>query len=189
MEPNDDPVRVPPVQQQPAVMPRAVLQVVVEPEPLAFHDFYASTRDRVGRALALTLRDADLASDSVDEAMARAYQRWESVRDMDNPAGWVYRVGLNVARSRIRRLTHRRPSPREEHADEPTITEPAIVQALAELSVDHRAVVVCRLLLGWSEAETAAALHIRPGTAKSRLHRALTMLESKLAHLRPEGPR
>ena len=72
-------------------------------------------------------------------------------------------------------------------APEHAPTEPAISRALGELSVDHRAVVVCRLLLAWSEADTAAALRIRPGTVKSRLHRALAQLEPKLDHLRPEG--
>ena len=41
-----------------------------------FHDFYAATRDHIGRALALVLGDADLAADAVDEAMVRAFQRW-----------------------------------------------------------------------------------------------------------------
>jgi DNA-directed RNA polymerase specialized sigma24 family protein len=41
-------------------------------------------------------------------------------------------------------------------------------------------------LLGWSEAETAHALGIRPGTAKSRLHRATATLAQQLSHLRPE---
>lgn len=152
-----------------------------------FHEFYVGARDRVGRALALTLHDTDLAADAVDEAMVRAYQRWSKVRRLDNPAGWAYRVGLNHARSRLRRvarkLTHGGQSP-SAAVDGPSI-EPAIVAALAELSVDHRSVVVCRLFLDWSEAETAAALDIRPGTVKSRLARALANLEPRLAHLRP----
>jgi DNA-directed RNA polymerase specialized sigma24 family protein len=68
---------------------------------------------------------------------------------------------------------------------EPDVVEPAILRALQALPVDHRSVVVCRLLLGWSEAETADALGIRPGTAKSRLHRATTTLATQLSHLRP----
>jgi len=56
--------------------------------------------------------------------------------------------------------------------------------ALDELAIDHRAVVVCRLLLGWSEAQTAEALAIRPGTVKSRLSRASKQLEHRLRHLR-----
>lgn len=191
MEPTEADRRVPVVQQPEASLTAGpMLELVVEQtERLAFHDFYVINRDRVGRALAMTLGDADLAADAVDEAMTRAYQRWTTVRDMENPAGWVYRVGLNVARSRIRRLTRRRRTHPDPAGDvpEPSVIEPAILRALRELPVDHRSVVVCRLLLGWSEAETAEALGIRPGTAKSRLHRATTTLADKLSHLRPEA--
>lgn len=154
---------------------------------LGFHDFYASARQQVGRALAITLRDADLAADAVDEAMVRAYQRWDHVGSLDNPAGWVYRVGLNHALSRLRRLTRRLTTP-PVTTTEISVADPAIERALANLSVDHRAVVVCRHLLGWSEAQTAAALDIRQGTVKSRLARALRQLEAQLDHLRPEDP-
>jgi DNA-directed RNA polymerase specialized sigma24 family protein len=96
----------------------------------------------------------------------------------------VYRVGLNYARSRVRRLTRRPPTVIE--ALEFTVADPDVGRALEALSVDHRAVVVCRLLLGWSELETAVALDTRPGTVKSRLSRALRQLEHRLQHLRPE---
>ena len=199
MEPNAPAERVSDVQ-QPDVIPTidatmgeamdpGLFVVVEQTDQLAFHDFYSGSRDRVGRALAVTLGDADLAAECVDEAMARAYQRWSSVSGMDNPSGWVYRVGLNLARSRMRRLTRRRRAPISGGAaaevPEPDVIEPAILRALRGLPVDHRSVVVCRLLLGWSEAETAHALNIRPGTAKSRLHRATATLAEQLSHLRP----
>lgn len=149
-----------------------------------FDEFYVAARRAVGRALAVTLRDVDLAADAVDEAMVRAYQRWETVGRLDNPAGWVYRVGLNHARSRLRRLMRRLPAHRE--SEEFTVADPSIDEALSKLSYDHRAVVVCRLLFGWSEAQTASALDIRPGTVKSRLHRATNQLQRHLHHLRPE---
>lgn len=151
----------------------------------SFEDFYRIHRTQVARALALTLRDNDLAADATDEAMARAYQRWTRVRALDNPAGWVYRVGLNWSLSRVRRLT--RPAPRwvsgADVSPPPSIQDPAIDRALDELSVDQRSVVVCRLLLGYSEAQTAELLHIKPGTVKSRLHRALDRLQPLLAPL------
>jgi RNA polymerase sigma-70 factor (ECF subfamily) len=190
MEPIERDQRVCGVQQPDITgVPATSLQLVVEPlERLSFHDFYSASRDHVGRGLAVTLGDPDLAADAVDEAMTRAYQRWSSVREMENPAGWVYRVGLNVARSRIRRLTRRRTAHHQTtDVPEPTVIEPTILRALRELPIDHRSVVVCRLLLGWSEAETATALGIRPGTVKSRLHRATSTLAHQLAHLRPEA--
>jgi RNA polymerase sigma-70 factor (ECF subfamily) len=152
---------------------------------VSFDDFYRTHRTSVARALALTLRDVDLATEATDEAMARAYQRWAQVRSIDNPAGWVYRVGLNWSRSVIRRIT--RPAPTwvggSASSPAPAVQDPAIDRALAELSVDHRAVVVCRILLGFSEAHTAEVLGIRPGTVKSRLSRALTRLTPLLAPL------
>jgi len=159
--------------------------MVIESAP-DFDAFYRLARPSVGRALALTLRDNDLATDAVDEAMVRAYQRWDHVGLLDNPAGWVYRVGLNHARSRLRRLLRRvaPPAPESIAATEFTVADPAIALALDELSIDHRSVVVCRLLLGWSEAQTADALAIRPGTVKSRLSRASKQLERRLHHLR-----
>lgn len=169
---------------------RLEVEVVADEYRAEFHSFYVVHRDRIGRALALTLRDQDLASDAVDEAMVRAYQRWARVRTLDNPGGWAYRVGLNHARSRLRRvgrwLTHApRVAGTDSHADG-IPGDPAIVAALAGLSIDHRSVVICRLLLDWSEADTAAALDIRPGTVKSRLARALAQLQPRLAHLQME---
>ena len=151
----------------------------------AFDDFYQAHRTSIGRALAMTLRDADLASEAVDEAMARAYQRWHHVRTLDNPGGWVYRVGLNWSRSFLRRS--RRVAPpwvgQQQTSPGPMVMDPSIDRALGELSVDQRAVVVCRLLIGYSEAQTARALGLRPGTVKSRLNRASARLHDLLSHL------
>jgi RNA polymerase sigma-70 factor (ECF subfamily) len=63
------------------------------------------------------------------------------------------------------------------------VADPAVHAALATLDVKQRSVVVCRHLLGWSVAETAAALGIREGTVKRRLHRASRVLHARLAHL------
>ena len=187
MEPNRPAKRVPHVtisHSEPisGELPRTVVELEAD-----FATFYEPCRERVARALAITLSDRDLALDSVDEALVRAYQRWSKVGALDNPNGWVYRVALNHATSRLRRARRHQTALRGamRHA-ELTPHDPAIAAALERLSIDHRAVVVCRLLLGWSEADTAEALRIRPGTAKSRLHRAVQRLEHELKHLRPE---
>jgi RNA polymerase sigma factor (sigma-70 family) len=150
-----------------------------------FATFYDRTHGRIARALALTLRDHDLALDATDEAMTRAYSRWSQVSLLDNSAGWVYRVGLNWGRSVLRRRLRPRRTVHDPNAELPHIADPAIAAAIARLDVDQRAVVVCRYFLDWSEADIAFALDIKPGTVKSRLHRALRNLETRLAHLAP----
>jgi RNA polymerase sigma-70 factor (ECF subfamily) len=149
-----------------------------------FTGFYRSHYREVARALSVTLGNAELGSEAADEAMARCYARWSTVRAYDNPAGWAYRVGLNWARSVLRKVVRATAPPVTRWGDEPEVADPEIHRALLGLSVELRAVVVCRLLFDWSTEETAEVLGIRPGTVKSRLHRALTKLERKLYHLR-----
>ena len=195
-EPNDDVGRVPDVDftigpaEQLAVELVEVAQARTVQAIMPFEEFYREQRAPIGRALALTLRDTQLASEAVDEAMARAYQRWSRVQALDNPGGWVYRVGLNWSRSILRRA--HRPAPTwvtssSVVADVGSALDPAIDRALARLSIEQRAVVVCRLLIGYSEAQTAAALGLRPGTVKSRLARATTRLQSLLSPLDPSN--
>ncbi|MGA9278578.1 RNA polymerase sigma factor [Ilumatobacter sp.] len=154
----------------------------------SFDDFFASHHDRIVRALSLALGDDHLGRDAAAEGFARALQRWNRVGRYDNPTGWIYRVGLNWARSR-RRKTVREISESalaSELADAPDrAAESAdrdlrIVPALRRLSPDHRAVVVAKYYLDWSEQRIAAALGIRPGTVKSRLSRALERLADDL---------
>lgn len=51
-----------------------------------------------------------------------------------------------------------------------------LLQAVETLPEDQRLVVALRYFAGLSEEETAAALGVRPGTAKSRHSRALARL-------------
>lgn len=143
-----------------------------------FDRFFRAEVAAVQRSLTVTLGDADLAADATAEAMERAFARWSKVGAYDNPAAWVYRVGLNWATSRWRK--HRREVLAADRADVPaevtTTADPELARALARLEVDQRAVVVLRYHLDWSEADTATALGIAPGTVKSRLSRALARL-------------
>ena len=74
-----------------------------------FEAFYRAHADTVRRALAVTLGDAHVAAEATDEAMTRALARWRRVSTHDSPAAWVYRVGLNWAISRWRRLRREAP--------------------------------------------------------------------------------
>ena len=164
--------------------PEVEIAVESDPQPEGFEAFYRTSYATIARALSYTLGDVDVAREATDEAMVRAYARWDKIGAYDSPAGWVYRVGLNWARSAHRRLARSLPfHDRREH-HEPPVTDPKLDEALRALDVKLRSVVVCRLLLDWSVEDTAVALDIKPGTVKSRLHRALDVLERSLSHLR-----
>ena len=156
-----------------------------------FEGFYRAEVDRVYRALAVTLGDRDLAREATDEAMARAYARWGTVSRHDNPGGWIFRVGLNWATSWWRKVRRERPLPWDgvRTADVGPPPDPVGVAALTALDAlprAHRAVVVCRVLLGLSTVETAAALGVAEGTVKSRLARALAGMRATLTEEREQ---
>ncbi len=171
----------PPAWEQPLVVP-IDHGAVTEARTPPFDEFYGRARPEIARALAFALGDVDVAAEAVDEAMARAYERWPTVSRLDRPEGWVYRVAMNWALSilrRRRRSEHRLYDP---GSDTTAVSDPDLHAALGSLDAKHRAVIVCRHLLGWSVAETAAALKVREGTIKSRLHRAHRILQSTLRH-------
>lgn len=149
----------------------------------AFGDFYSANAHRVYRALAVTLGNDDLAREAVDEAMTRAYAHWRRVRGLDNPAGWVFRVGFNWATSWWRKVRREQGVLTEERHPRVAATDPVALaarDALARLPLAQRAVIVCRVLLDMSTAQTAEALGLSEGTVKSRLSRGLGALRQVL---------
>jgi len=150
---------------------------------MGFEAFYRAERPDILRAVIMALDDRDLALDCVDEALVRAYERWDSLESMTNPAGWVFRVAVNCGlnrhrRRRLERLRPLRPDPRSSDLD--GVADPAMARALARLSVEQRTVVILRYHLDWTIEQVATALDISAGTVKSRLHRALRRLETLL---------
>ncbi len=153
---------------------------VARAHPARFEDFYRATRPDIHRALSLTLRNDALAAEATDEAMVRAYQRWRTVRTHANPAGWAYRVGLNWARSWLRKVRREVAVTTDDAATDDRPADPELLDALARLPLTLRAVVVLRYFLQWSQAEVAAALDIPLGTVKSRTGQALARLRKDM---------
>lgn len=146
----------------------------------SFETFYGMTRARIFRAVAVVVGDTEVALEATDEAMTRAAERWRDVGEYDNPAGWVYRVALNWARTHLRRLSRERGTLQFEPGYEQRLPNPELIEAVRALPTSYRAVIVARFFLDWSVEETARVLQIPEGTVKTRAHRALTKLRRAL---------
>lgn len=143
-----------------------------------FIAFYRRDRDRLCRTVTVTVGDASLAVEAVDEAFVRAYERWDQVRGCRQPAAWVYRVAVNWATSWRRKWSRRPTRPVEEldraHDDRALDTD--VLARLRGLPAAHRETLVLRFVFDLSVVDTAEALGVSPGTVKSRVSRALRML-------------
>lgn len=147
-----------------------------------FDSFYESSRDRIYRALAIALGDADLAAEATDEAMTRAVERWGAIGRYDNPQGWVYRVGLNCGRS-LQRKRSANVFARLQAAPpsyEMTLPDPELIEAVARLPIRYRSVIVARYYLQWTPQEIANAMELPASTVRSRLQRALVRLRRRI---------
>ncbi len=109
------------------------------------------------------------------EALAFAWEQWDRVGEMDNPIGYLFRVGQSKSRSRRRPpLAAHRP---ESH--EPWV-EPGLPDALKSLSNRQRMAVVLVHAYGWSQREAADVMQVSPDTVRSHLERGLSKLRSSL---------
>lgn len=135
--------------------------------------FVEDVRPRLLRALlgAVGARDA---SDATAEAIAYAFEHWDRVSMMDNPAGYLFRVGQSSVRRRREPLL---PSP--EAVGVPDV-EPALVPALLALPDTQRTAVWLVHACGWRYAEVAAAMDTSVSMVGNHVRRGLDALRFRL---------
>ncbi len=151
----------------------------------ALHDRHAPALWRY--AVRLT-SDHQLAEDVVQETLLRAWRR-PQILEQDEAASraWLFTVLRNlVTDDRRSARTHREfasddvPERTTQDRTDAMLDSWLVMDALAQLSADHRAVIVLSYYGRKSIADIAAALRLPPGTVKSRLHYGLRALRLAL---------
>ncbi len=137
--------------------------------------FAAEVEPRIRHAL-IPLAGVDGAGDATADALAYGWEHWERIRAMDNPAGYLYRVGQTSAR----RLRRRAPVlPAVSTAELPWI-EPGLPAALAKLSDRQRTVVWLVHGMGWSQVDVAELLGLSAASIATHLRRGMKRLRRSL---------
>jgi RNA polymerase sigma-70 factor (ECF subfamily) len=138
-----------------------------------FEAFVVAVEPRLRRAL-IGCRGVDGAQEAVAEALAYAWEHWFDVQAMENPAGYLYRVGQSRSR---RRTEPRLPAPESMRIPD---VEPALVPALLALPDRQRNAVWLVHACGWTYAEVAEALGISASAVGTHVGRALDRLRNTL---------
>jgi RNA polymerase sigma factor (sigma-70 family) len=146
-----------------------------------FEAFYRDALDPVYRAVLLATRHPERAEDAVQEAFARALERWDQVSVHASPRAWVIRVALNFHRSSWRVWQREAPEPPEIAVDDELPIDPWLLRAVWRLPKRQRQVVALRILLDLSAEQTADVLGITAGAVGAHLHRALGTLRTLLS--------
>jgi RNA polymerase sigma-70 factor (ECF subfamily) len=144
-----------------------------------FAAWYAELHPRLSTSVLSICGDIGLAQEVTDEAFARAWERWERVEAMDEPAGWVYTVAINALRRHHRRA--RLEATLLRRSRHPDVSAPAgeLWSVVAVLPERQRAAVVLRYVADLDEATIAGAL----GVSRSTVSTELTAARRRLALL------
>lgn len=141
--------------------------------------------DRLYAIARLILRDADLAEDATQDALVRAWRDLSTLRDVERFDAWLYRLMVracaDVGRRRQRwrtALTVLPSEPAEPDRASELADRDQLERGLRRLNDAQRTILVLHFYLGLTPAESADALSIPVGTAKSRLHYALGALRA-----------
>jgi RNA polymerase sigma-70 factor (ECF subfamily) len=150
--------------------------------PAAFEEFFETQRPPLFRALLLVTHDAGEAEEILQDAFCKIWERWDTVRGMESPTGYLYRTALNAHRSTYRRTVRAAKRvvspPQTQDPFEEIAARDEAVRALARLTPRQRAAVVVTELLGYSTDEASRVLKIRPGTVRTLVSQARHALTS-----------
>ncbi len=166
-------------------------------DPLArsatYSDFDAFYRRELPAMVALAgaiTGNTIAAEDLAQEALLRAYNRWDEVGTYDKPGAWVRRVTINLALTNRKRIaTELKAKLRLRNNDRTRaahVVEPHpprfddVWSAVAKLPGQQRAAVALHYLEDRSVADIAEILDCSESTARVHLHRGRSTLASTL---------
>jgi RNA polymerase sigma-70 factor (ECF subfamily) len=174
----------------------------------AFRQLVERYQRRIATLALGMLRNREDALDVVQDTFTKAYQSLDSFKGDASFYTWTYRIAVNLCIDHQRRETklpqanlEARPGERtgedllgglpdpNEQGDPYQRTRDAEIaqglsRAIAELTPEHRAVILLREVDGLSYEEISHVLECPKGTVMSRLHYARRQLQERLRGLR-----
>jgi RNA polymerase sigma-70 factor (ECF subfamily) len=158
----------------------------------AFGQLVERYREAAFRTAWMITRSSADAEDAAQDAFVKAFYALARFRQGEAFRPWILRIVSNEARNRRRSAGRRErlalraegergpgdAAPSPEAASLAREDRERLLAALERLPERDRLVITYRYLLELSEAETAEALGVRPGTVKSRLSRGLERLRA-----------
>ena len=142
----------------------------------SFSDFVCRSESKLRHSLTAVL-GSGVGSDAAAEALAYGWEHWDRVSAMENPVGYLYKVG----KDRGRRMLRRRP-PVFLPADPVRVpmVEPHLPKALASLTERQRTAVVLVYCFDWTLAEVAEVLGLSKSTVQNHVERGMAALRRQI---------
>lgn len=172
-----------------------LLQQAQAGDRAAFGQFVLATQHRLYTLLTRIVGDRDEARELCQETYLKALVGLKGFRHNSHPYTWVYRIAVNLAVARLRKVrrhrvfsldpaspAHDRTAPSGSPQDQLLSRERdrQVILALGKLDSEYRAVIVLRDIDGLDYKDISDVLELPIGTVKSRLFRARLALREEL---------
>jgi RNA polymerase sigma-70 factor, ECF subfamily len=172
-----------------------LIEQALKGQTAAYGKLVQKYQDRLYNSVVYMAGNVEDARDIVQEAFVQALLNLKSFHGSSAFFTWLYRIAFNVTVTQRRR---KRPAISVERGREESGTEPIdghlgpadqleqeercrrIRQGLAQLSHEHRSVLILREIDGCRYETIAEILNLPIGTIRSRLHRARLELREEL---------
>ncbi len=142
----------------------------------SFTEFVAELEPRLRRALTATF-GIEAGRDAAAEALVYAWRHWDRVKSLENPAGYLYRVGRDRGRKVSRDVLV---ADLDGVVETLPWVEPGLPAALLGLRDQQRIVVTLIHGYEWSYGEVAELLGVAKGTVQTHEKRAMAKLRDRL---------
>jgi RNA polymerase sigma factor (sigma-70 family) len=140
-------------------------------EPQSFEDFFEIESPVLFRRLCLITGNRHEAEELMQDAFLSLFERWDRVRAMEDPTGYLYRTAFNAFRKRLRRaaLAIRRTIPPGPEVDEFEAADDrqVVSRALARLSRRQRTALVLTELIGYGSEDAGRLMGVRAVTVRA----------------------
>jgi DNA-directed RNA polymerase specialized sigma24 family protein len=143
----------------------------------SFETFVHTAAPRLQRAF-VAAYGSERGHEAAAEALGYAWEHWKRIATMDNPLGYLFRVGQSRTRPRKRLPLARMWTPAGASVD--ALVEPGLQDAMAELSESQRIAVVLVHGYAWTLREVAELIDVSVSTVQTHVDRALVKLRAAL---------
>ncbi len=187
----------------------ALVRAAQKGKMAAFEELVGRHRDKIYARAFSMVRNEDEALDLAQEAWVKAWQRLKQFQGESSFVTWITRIVINLCLDQLRRQKRQRSESIEQMDEEtggverqmPVVTpnpterlerdelRERIDRGLAQLSVEHRTVLILHEFEGMEYKEIAKTVGCSIGTVMSRLFYARRRLASLLAGLKREESR
>ena len=151
----------------------------------SFEEFYEARSRHLFTGLCLVTGNRQEAEEIAQDAFVRVFEPWDYVGGLEDPTGYLFRVSMNVFRSRyrraslaLRRLLYLAPDATDDLAA--VETHDAVVRLLLELDPKQRAAVLLTSILDYSAEEAGGMLGLRASSVRSLTTRARARMKHEV---------